>query len=90
MFTDDVFTRREPDPVEIEPENRSYLAAFCGSVALGSSLASSGGLRTAVGAELGAGPGAAVAPVDVEPESCARGLGASEGGGEAAAVGFTC
>lgn len=66
-----------------------YLAGCCGSVTatLGSSLASSGGMGTAAGvatvAEAGFVAGAAV---DVEPESCAGGLGASETGGEAAAA----
>lgn len=56
---------------------------------LGSSLASSEGMGTAdgVGTEAEAGVVAGTA-VDVEPESCAGGLGASETGGEAAAAGL--
>lgn len=63
-----------------------YLAG-CGSVAsaLGSSLASSGGMGTAAGAATGAEVVAGTA-VDVEPESCTEGLGASEAGGEVAAA----
>lgn len=59
------------------------------AAALGSSLASSGGVGTAagVGAEAEAGVVAGTA-VDVEPESCTGGLGASETGGEAAAGGL--
>lgn len=66
--------------------------------ALGSSLASSGGFGAAagVGARAGAGAGAgagvvAGTAVDVEPLSCAGGLGASDTGGAAeaaAALGF--
>lgn len=63
------------------------------AAALGSSLASSEAMGTAAGAGAGAGAGAeagvgvvAGTAVDVEPESCAGGLGASEAGGEAAAV----
>merc|ERR550519_916251 len=63
-----------PSPLE--------LAGCCGSTSagVGSSLASSGGMGTA------AGVGAGTAAVDVEPESWTGGLGASEGGGEAAAA----
>lgn len=69
----------------------SYLAGCCGSVAaaLGSSLASSGGMGTAAGVAAGAEAGVvAGTAVDVEPESCTGGLGASETGGEAAAAGL--
>ncbi len=59
------------------------------AAALCSSLASSEGTGTAaragVGAEAGVVGGTAV---DVEPESCTGGLGASEAGGEAAAAGL--
>ena len=70
-----------------------YLAGCCGSVAaaLGSSLASSEGAGAAAGVGAGAGVEAGVAAgtaVDVEPESCTGGLGASEAGGEAAAAGL--
>lgn len=66
-----------------------YLAGCCGSVAvaLGSSLASSEGAGTAAGAGAEAGVVAGAA-VDVEPESCTGGLGASEAEGEAAAAGL--
>lgn len=74
---------------------RFYLAGCCGSVAaaLGSSLASSEGMGAAAGVGVGAGAGAeagvvAGTAVDVEPESCTGGLGASEAGGEAAAAGL--
>lgn len=75
-------------------ETRLYLAGCCGSVAAasGSSLASSGGTGAAAGVGAGTGTGAGVVAgtaVDVEPESWAGGFGASEDGGEAAAVGFT-
>lgn len=66
-----------------------YLAGCCGSVAtaLDSSLASPLGMGTAAGA--GAGVGFVVgAAVDVEPESCTGGLGASETDGEAATAGL--
>lgn len=56
------------------------------AVALGSSLASSGGLRTAAVVGVGA-EAAVVAGTTVDVESCAAGLGASETG-EAAAAGF--
>lgn len=57
--------------------------------ALGSSLASSGGMGAADGAGAGAEAGVvAGTAVDEEPESCTEGLGASETGGEAAAVGL--
>lgn len=64
-----------------------YLAGCCGSVAaaLGSSFASSEGTGTAAGVGAGAEAGTAV---DVEPESCTGGLGASEVGGEAVAAGL--
>lgn len=68
-----------------------YLAGCCGSVAvaLGSSLASSEGAGTAAGVEAGAEAGVvAGTAVDVEPESCTGGLGASEAEGEAAAAGL--
>lgn len=72
-----------------------YLAGCCGSVAaaLGSSLASSEGAGAAAGVGAGAGAEAeagvaAGTAVDVEPESCTGGLGASEAGGEAAAAGL--
>lgn len=70
-----------------------YLAGCCGSVAaaLGSSLASSEGAGAAAGVGAGAEAEAGVAAgtaVDVEPESCTGGLGASEAGGEAAAAGL--
>lgn len=77
--------------------DRFYLAGCCGSVAaaLGSSLASSEGMGTAAGVGTGTGAGAgaeagvvAGTAVDVEPESCTGGLGASEAGGEAAAAGL--
>lgn len=70
---------------------RVYLAGGCGSVsaALDSSLASPLGMGTAAGAGTGAGAGfVAGAAVDVEPESCTGGLGASETDGEAAAAGL--
>lgn len=78
---------------------RFYLAGCCGSVAaaLGSSLASSEGMGAAAGVGVGAGAGAGAGAeagvvsgtaVDVEPESCTGGLGASEAGGEAAAAGL--
>lgn len=68
-----------------------YLAGCCGSVAaaLGSSFASSEGAGTAAGVGAGAEAGAeAGTAVDVEPESCTVGLGASEAGGEAVAAGL--
>lgn len=68
-----------------------YLAGCCGSVAAtaGSSLASSEGMGTAAGVGVGAGTGVVVGTtVDVEPESCTVGLGASEAGGDAAAAGL--
>lgn len=68
-----------------------YLAGCCGSVAtaLDSSLASPLGMGTAAGAGAGAGVGFVVgAAVDVEPESCTGGLGASETDGEAATAGL--
>jgi len=55
------------------------------AAALGSCLASSEGVGTAAGVGAGAGFEAGAA-LDVEPESCAGGLGASETGGEAAAA----
>ncbi len=59
------------------------------AAALGSSLASSGGMGTAAGVGAGAEAGVVVGTaVDVEPESCTGGLGASDAGGEAAAAGF--
>lgn len=65
------------------------------AAALGSSLASSEGMGVAAGVGVGAGAGAeaeagvvAGTAVDVEPESCTGGLGASEAGGEAAAAGL--
>lgn len=67
----------------------SYLACCCGSVAaaLGSSLASSEAAGAAAGVGAGAEAGAAAgAAVDVEPESCTGGLGASEAGGTGAAA----
>lgn len=57
------------------------------AAAVGSALSSSGGMGTAAGAGVGAGVVAGTA-VDVEPESCTGGLGASDTGGEAAAAGF--
>lgn len=66
----------------------SYLACCCGSVAaLGSSLASSEAAGAAAGVGVGAEAGAAAGvAVDVEPESCTGGLGASEAGGTGAAA----
>lgn len=63
------------------------------AAALSSSLASSEGMGTAARAGAGAGAGAEAGvvggtAVDVEPESCTGGLGASEAGGEAAAAGL--
>lgn len=63
------------------------------AAALGSSLASSEATGAAAGVGVGVGVGAgaeagvvAGTDVDVEPESCTGGLGASEAGGEAAAL----
>ena len=60
------------------------------AAALGSSLASSEGMGTAARVGVGAEAAGVVAwtAVDVEPESCTGGLGASEAGGEAAAAGL--
>lgn len=57
------------------------------SAVSGSCLASSEGTGAAAGVGAGAGFEAG-AGVDVEPESCTGGLGASETGGEAAAAGL--